>query len=447
MPTLNIEFPAKLQCLFWDTVDGRMGGKSPIRYRVLYGGRGGGKSWAIADALLIRGMGKPLRILCARELQNSIDDSVHALLKNRIDALGLTEEYIVFKDYVLGKNGTTFRFEGIRHNINRIRSYEAIDICWVEEAVKVSRSSWEVLVPTIRKAGSEIWLSFNPELESDYIYQEFVKNPPDDAVVVMVNWRDNPWFDKSTMPAERDRLRKRDLDAYLNVWEGQCREILEGAIYGQEMREAKEEKRLDTPVAYNATYPVDVFFDVGYNDMTAIWFAQIVGPQAYILDYYQNNQKHIPHYVNYLQRKPYNYGTIWLPHDAKAKKFGQEHSAEEQLRSHFRVRIVPNISIIDGINAARTIFPSCWFDPQKCEVGLQALRQYRFEVDPDTKVFSDKPFHDKLWSHGADAFRYLALCLKAPREKVDVLAKVKEKALNMISSFNSDLPSNTSWMR
>src|SRR5262249_44110905 len=150
----------------------------PKRYKVLYGGRYGMKSWGAARALLMLGTQKPLRILCARELQNSIKDSVHKLLSDQIEILGLREFYDIQQTSIKGVNGTEFSFEGIRHNISKIRSYEGIDICWVEEAVLVSSTSWETLIPTIRKEGSEIWMTFNPELEQDETYKRFVKDPP-----------------------------------------------------------------------------------------------------------------------------------------------------------------------------------------------------------------------------------------------------------------------------
>ena len=164
------EFPKAYKALF-----------SAFRYKVFYGGRGAGRSWAFAMALLILGANKKLRILCARELQKSIRDSVHKLLVDQIEALNLGSFYEITQNTIRGKNGTEFIFEGLRHNSQQIKSYEAIDICWVEEAVTVSKSSWDFLIPTIRKEGSEIWLSFNPELEEDETYKRFVTNQPKNA--------------------------------------------------------------------------------------------------------------------------------------------------------------------------------------------------------------------------------------------------------------------------
>ena len=156
-------FPAKLQGLF-----------KKSRYKVLYGGRGGAKSWGIARALLIMGAKKPMRILCAREYQTSIKDSVHKLLCDQIEALGLLQFYEITQASLRGANGTEFAFIGLKNNPANIKSFEGVDVCWVEEAQTVSRLSWNILIPTIRKEGSEIWVSFNPELETDETYQRFV---------------------------------------------------------------------------------------------------------------------------------------------------------------------------------------------------------------------------------------------------------------------------------
>jgi phage terminase large subunit len=120
---LDVEFPEKLEFLF-----------SPSRYKVLYGGRGSGKSWGVARALLVIGIQKPIRVLCARELQNSITDSVHALLADQIKSMKLEEFYEIQNTVIYGKNGTEFLFAGLKHNITKIKSFEGVDLCWVEEA-------------------------------------------------------------------------------------------------------------------------------------------------------------------------------------------------------------------------------------------------------------------------------------------------------------------------
>src|SRR6185295_11690826 len=133
-----------------------------------------------------------------------------------------------------------FVFTGIRgQDIAKIKSYEGVDICWVEEAQVVSKKSWDVLIPTIRKPDSEIWISFNPELDSDETYTRFVARPPDGAIVLKLTYRDNPWF-PTVLERERLDLKARDPESYQNVWEGECRSSVEGAIYGKEIAKLLE---------------------------------------------------------------------------------------------------------------------------------------------------------------------------------------------------------------
>ena len=203
---------------------------NPSRYKVIHGGRGSGKSWSVARALLILGWEKPLRILCAREFQNSLPESVHRLLADQVEGLGASNFYTVQKSAIIGANGTEFVFAGLRHNVSKIKSFEGFDIVWVEEGQTVSKHSFDVLIPTIRRPGSEIWVTINPDLEEDDAWQRFVVSTPPDSIVQRVNWTDNPWFPEE-LRAEKDHLKARDFDAYDNVWEGHCRSHVVGALW------------------------------------------------------------------------------------------------------------------------------------------------------------------------------------------------------------------------
>jgi phage terminase large subunit len=407
--TTRVEFPEALDFLF-----------TPSRYKVTYGGRGGAKSWGMARALLLLGAQKPLRIVCAREIQKSIADSVHKLLSDQIVALGLSDFYDILQTTIRGKNGTEFSFHGLKHNVGNIKSLEGADICWVEEAQAVSKSSWATLIPTIRKDGSEIWVSFNPELESDETYQRFVVRPPTGAIVRKVNWQDNPWFPE-VLRQEMIDLRERSEDDYLNVWEGNCKQVLDGAIYADEIRRAMADNRI-TRVPHDPTKPVHTFWDLGWSDSVSIWCAQTVAMEFRVIDFIQSSRKPASWYVAELQKRPYVWGNDWLPHDARATTMASaalpdvERTIEGQLRALGRsARVLPVRSIEDGINAARTIFDRCWFDQDKCADGIQALRHYRYDFDPDTGQTSRKPLHD--WSsHAADAFRLLAMALTEDKQ-------------------------------
>ena len=399
------EFPRKLDCLF---------NPEHSRYRVLYGGRGGAKSWGIARALLILGAKKPLRILCAREYQTSIKDSVHKLLCDQIESMGLLGFYEITQASIRGSNGTEFLFAGLKNNVSNIKSYEGCDIVWVEEAQSVSRLSWNVLIPTIRKDHSEIWISFNPELETDETYQRFVLKPPGDCVVQKINWGDNPWF-PHTLELEKDALKNRDMEAYNNVWEGLCRQNVDGAIFAKELQMADIQGRL-TRVIYDPSKPVHAIFDLGWSDATAIWFLQFVGMETRLIRYIENNQQTMSWYLAEMQKFGYVYDTLWLPHDAENKTLAANgKSIEEIVRAAgYRVNIIPKVPVVDSINAARTIFPNCWFDRENAADGINCLRHYRYETDAYGS-FSKSPLHDE-YSHGADAFRYIGLMVNEPRK-------------------------------
>jgi len=398
-------FPAKLKCLFEP---------ANARYRVLYGGRGGSKSWNIARALLLKGCENQIRVLCAREFQTSIKDSVHKLLCDQIFALEIEAHYEITERTIRGINGTEFIFVGVKNNTNNVKSIEGIDICWVEEAQSVSPNSWNVLVPTIRKANSEIWISFNPELPTDETWKRFVMHPPENSVIQKINWNDNPWFPE-VLDLERRALQGRDVEAYNNVWEGIPRQTVDGAIFAKEVTMAELEGRICN-VPYDATKGVHAVFDLGWADQTAVWLLQFVGQETRLLRYFEDSQQTISYYMAKLQSFGYVYDTIWLPHDAKAKSLGTGKSIEEIVRATgMKVQILDRVPVNDSINAARTIFNKCYFDRQNTEEGLQCLRHYRYDVDPDTKMFSAKPLHDE-YSHGADAFRYIGLMINEPRK-------------------------------
>lgn len=413
----TVEFPEKLAFLF-----------EPSRYKILFGGRGGSKSWGIARALLIMGAQKPIRVLCGREFQLSIADSVHRLLCDQITTLGLQDHYDIEKARIYGKNGTEFSFAGLRHNIDNIKSLEGTDVVWVEEAATVSKNTWTKLIPTIRKEGSEIWVSFNPELDQDETYLRFVTNPPPNAVVVKMNHSDNPFFPK-VLRAEMEHMRETDPDTFLTVWEGHCRQTLDGAIYAREVRAATEEGRI-TKVPYDRSKPVHTFWDLGRSDHTSIWFTQIVGFEFRCLAYYQNRGYGLDHYIKELQRRAYVYGDCWLPHDAENELLASQRTISQQMReAGYTVRITPKIKVADGINAARMIFPNTWFDAEECADGLNCLRRYRYDVD-DNGQFSRNPLHDEA-SDGADAFRYMAVALrerKAPKITIPLPRMIRPQA-------------------
>jgi phage terminase large subunit len=396
---IHAEFPDKLKFLF-----------APCRYKVARGGRGSGKSWGFARALLLQGMQQRLRVLCAREVQVSIKQSVHQLLKDQIYLLGLEFFYTVYDASIRGLNGTEFTFTGLSTlTVDQIKSYEGYDICWVEEGQTISKRSWDILIPTIRKESSEIWISYNPDLETDETHQRFTVNQPDNCVNVEMNWRDNPWFN-DVLEEERRYCLKYRPDDYDNIWEGKCRRAIHGAFYAEEIKEAEAESRITHIPIEKAQ--VHTAWDLGIGDSTAIWFFQLVGREIHLIDYYEQSGEGMAHYAKVLQDKNYVYGDHFAPHDVEQRELGTGLSLlNRALDLGIRFTVVPRHNVEHGIEIVRSTFPRCWFDETRCKRGVDALRSYRKEYDEKHDVFKTRPLHD--WaSHGADAFRYLCMAVK-----------------------------------
>jgi len=393
----------------------------PARYKIYWGGRGSGKSWAFATALLLLGAGtKPKRILCAREIQRSIRDSVHSLLVDRIKALGLHNFYQVQQNEIRGRNGTQIIFAGLWQNVDNIKSIEAIDYVWIEEANVVSENSWRTLIPSIRKEGSEIWASFNPALKSDPVFQRFVMNEPPNSVVKKVSWRDNPWVTRE-LKDEMEHLKEYDYEEYLHVYEGELKQFADGAIYAKQLKKARDEKRIDWLPIESA--PVHTFWDLGRNDTTAIWFMQHVGMAYRFIDYYEHRLVDLDHYANVLREKGYVYGTHYLPHDAEHRVLGSNNRSRREILEGLGVspsRIVPRIdSVENGIAMVRDKFSKCFFHAENCEVGLNALANYQYVWDERYDTFRQSPLHN--WaSNGADAFRMFAQGYEEEIESIDL---------------------------
>jgi PBSX family phage terminase large subunit len=218
---MEIQIPSKLQFFL----------KDKSRFKCVYGGRGSGKSESIARSLIVKSLQAEERILCAREFQISIADSVHKLLTDVIYAHGLDSMFEITKASIKSCKGSEFIFKGIRNNINEIKSLQGISICWVEEAQKVSENSWDVLIPTIRKKESEIWVSFNPDVKDDATYKRFVENKPIDCISVLCNYYDNPFFENTELLREMEHDKQFRPEVYQNKWLGQNKQNSEALIF------------------------------------------------------------------------------------------------------------------------------------------------------------------------------------------------------------------------
>ena len=416
---MNVEFPEAFQPLF-----------RPHRYKVAYGGRGGAKSWAFARALLLLAAQKRLRILCTREVQKSIKDSVHKLLCDQIEALGLGKFYEPLATVIRGQNGSEILFAGLSDlTAESIKSFEGVDIVWCEEAQAISKRSWDILIPTIRKDGSEIWISMNPELDTDETWVRFVQTPPPGSALMPVNYTDNPWFPavleqerqhaKATMPAAD----------YENMWEGKCRPAVAGAIYADEVAEMVTQGRV-CDVLYDPALKVHVIWDLGWNDAMSLILVQRHLSSLRVLEYLEDSHKTLDWWSSELRSRRYNWGKLWLPHDGAHGDYKTGKSARQIMQEHgWDVEITANQPVETGIRQARMALPRTYLDKTKAARLLECLKRYRRAVPVQTGE-PGRPVHDE-WSHGADAFRYLAI-------NAEQLSNTSEApALNFTTQFTS----------
>ncbi len=395
---MQVDLPAKLGFLL----------TSKARYLGAKGGRGSAKSWSVAKTLLILGTTRKLRIICAREVQKSIKQSVHKLLKDQIEALGLTRFYRVLETEIRGRNGTEFSFSGLSdQTIDSIKSFEGCDICWVEEAQSISKRSWTILIPTIRKDGSQIFITFNPEMETDETYDRFITNAPEGCHIVDMNYTDNPWF-PAVLEDERLHAKATLPEAeYNNIWEGKCMPAVAGAIYFAEVAKCEEEKRICN-VPYDPMLKVHVVFDLGWNDAMAISLVQKHTSEVRVIEYIEDSHKTLDYYSNELRKRQYRWGTLYLPHDGRHKDYKTGKSAEDIMKAlGWEVKITPNMSIEDGIRMVRMLFGRMYFDKTKTERLVQCAKRYRRSINQQTQE-PGPPLHDE-WSHGADDLRYVAI--------------------------------------
>lgn len=408
----DIKFPEKLEVLFHSS-----------RYKTIYGGRGGAKSWGFARALLLLGISKKLRVLCCREIQRSIKDSVHKLLDDQIQLLDVGNKYQVLDQEIRGANGTEFIFSGLAtHTVESIKSFEGCDIVWIEEGQFISKRSFDILIPTIRKDGSEIWISFNPELETDPTYERFVINPPPGATVVKMNWRDNPWFNK-VLNDERLYCKKHDPKGYANIWEGECKPAVEGAIYYDEMTTASRQKRICN-VPYDPMLKAHVIFDLGFNDEMAVSVVQKHASEIRIIHYIEDSHRNLASYSADLRDLKYNWGKVWLPFaDGFSRGSSGQKSADQILKALgwavARKSDVSSLGVEAGIKVVRMTFSRLYFDQNNCERLIECAKRYRRTVNRTT-LTAGSPLHDE-WSHGADNIRYICVNIDQMTNDVDVM--------------------------
>lgn len=399
------------------------------RYKVAWSGRGAGKSWFFATYALARGMVKPERILCAREIQKSIAASIHQLLKDRISQLGIDDFYHITETAITGKNGTLFSYIGLKEQTKEsMKSYEGYTILLADEAQAIKERSWNVALPTIRKAGSEIWIAMNPDMETNYTWQQFVVNSPPDSIVVGTSYKDNIWHSDESESLRLHHFNTMKAEDYENIWEGKCRTTISGAIYSYEMGEVIKSGRYGL-VPYDPRLKVHTVWDLGFSDATAIILAQVIRSECRIIGYLEGRYKTDDWWAATLNNMKMNWGKDYLPHDAEHHDHKTRQTTRDILNRMGR-RVAtrgsvpgPNILSRDmGIQRARQLFPKVSFDNKNagpiddCPQSyngvprlIECLKQYRRNIPTTTDEPAD-PVRDE-YSHGADAFRYLALCV------------------------------------
>jgi len=401
----EIELPKKLAPVF----------EGKARVRGSFGGRGSSKTRSFALMSAVKGyqLGKQGirgQILCAREFMNSLGESSFEEIKIAIQSIPwLNDYYECGEKYIRSKDGNiTYTFAGLRRSLESIKSKARILLCWVDEAEALSGRAYDVLIPSIRETDSELWVTWNPSSKYSATHERFRLDPPTNSKIVEMNYRDNPWFPEVLEMTRLDDKTKRP-DTYGHIWDGDFLIYSEGSYYATEMRRMKDEDRI-CKVPYDRAKGVVCAFDLGIGDSTAIWFAQFIGAEVHVIDYYETSGVGLEHYVKVLQDKGYVYDQHIFPHDVRVRELGTGKSRIETL-ADLGIRdidIAPDLLVDDGIQQVRTLLDKCWIDEEKCEKGIDCLLNYSRDWDDNMKVWRKRPQHN--WaSHGADAFRYLAV--------------------------------------
>lgn len=435
--TLRVDVPRKLKPLLY-----------PKRYKGAYGGRGGAKSHFFAEQAILKCYQQPTRIVCIREVQNSIKDSVRQLLIDKIAKLGLEREFDPVETEIRGPEGSLIIFKGMQsYNADNIKSLEAYDIAWIEEAQTLSQHSLDLLRPTIRKEGSELWFSWNPRYKTDPVDAFFRKHPPEEAVSVMVNWRDNPWFPE-VLRKEMEHDFKTDPDKAEHIWNGGYGSS-QGAILSRWVNEAERKGRIHNGVIYDPTgAPVEVSSDLGFRDTASWWYWQRKVGGFSLIKYEGDSGYDADDWIPRIQETlgklgVRELGKIWLPHDARSKTFQSKHSSVEKFLIAFgsgKVGVVPQSKKPDQISAARKVIQRCEFHKDRCEDGIDGLRAWEFEWNDDTNVFSREPLHN--WaSHPSDAFAYGCQVM----EEADAPAKPNETPIRGLTVGQNEVTLNELW--
>lgn len=393
----------------------------PSRYKGVWGGRGSGKSQFFGDLMVEEHLMYPgHRSVCIREVQKTLSESAKRLIEDKIQEYKLEAQgFRILRDRIETPGGGVIIFMGMAdHNNESIKSLEGFDRAWFEEAQTASNRSLQLLRPTIRKPGSEIWFSWNPSRKVDAVDVLLRgNNLPTDCIVVKANWNDNPWL-PDVLNEERKDDQRNFPDSYDHVWEGGYITAQDGAYFAKVLTTAKLDGRISF-VARDPLMTVYAFWDIGgtgaKSDACSIWLCQFIGQKINVLNYYEAQGQELSAHVQWLRDNDYQKAKMYLPHD------GVKHDAvfrvtyqSALMQAGFFVEILKNAgagAANQRIEAVRRVFPRIWMDKEKCAGGIESLGWYHEKKD-DHRGIGLGPDHD--WSsHAADSFG--ALCLEAEK--------------------------------
>lgn len=416
MTTARIYLPPKLIPVFAGEAD----------VRGAYGGRGSAKTRSFAlmtavKALVFAEAGINGLILCGRQFQNSLADSSLEEIRRAIESEPwLAEKFDLGETYVRTKDGrVSYVFAGLDRNVNSVKSKGRLLLAWVDEAEDVPEESWAVLAPTLREEGedwaAELWVTWNPKRRGSATDKRFRQTMDPRIKVAELNWRDNPRF-----PAVLERQRQRDLaerpDTYDWIWEGAYATVVAGAYFAKHLTAARAAGRI-CRVAPDPLMTIRLFADIGGTgrraDAFVFWVAQFIGREVRVLDHYEAVGQPLEAHLTWARTQGYtpDRAQVWLPHDGITNdKVFDVNFESAMTRAGYSVTVVPNQgagAAIARIEALRRLFPSTWWDVERCAAGLEALGFYHEKRDPARDVGLG-PEHD--WSsHSADAAGLLAI--------------------------------------
>lgn len=418
---------------------------APARYKAAWGGRGSGKSHFFGEELIEDSMAAPgdsgegMRAVCIREIQKDLSQSSKALIEAKLNAHRITQAdgFKVYSDVISTPGDGIIIFKGMNdYTADSVKSLEGFKRAWWEEAQTATQRSLDLLKPTIRAPGSQLWFSWNPRHKKDPVDRMFRGlEIPTGAVVVEANWRDNPWFTAELEQERLDCLRLQP-EKYEHIWEGGYEQVHEGAYFAQALTKAKAENRIGR-VAADPLMTIRLFADIGGTgakaDNFVFWAAQFIGREIRVLDHYEQQGQPLATHLNWLRSKGYtpDKAQIWLPHDGDT----QDKVHDVSYRSAFEaagyiVTVVPNQgkgAAMLRVEAGRRLFPAMWFDETPTQAGRDALGWYHEKRD-EIRGIGLGPSHD--WaSHSADAFGLMCIAYELPNATAPTPIKYRNRVI------------------